>query len=860
MVHHLAGLCLQGGQALHVSGKRALGQYSRREGKKLMHGRTSLAVAGFAVCIALFSAAESAAWPRPLLPAGARHAAPPVQVNSVGNDLDHLKTLGEYTTQELRLPLDKQRRAFEAVVTVDGDAKILDLHPYSLRSPDFEVLVQDATGQLVPVEAPQPQTYRGVVRGEAGSLVAASLVEGRMWATIDIPGKNVWAVQPLDEMAPGAPAPRSSHVVYDTGHVLPVDREVKCGVEPLGNMNHADEPLEGASEGGVAGTGFEVLEIGCDADFEYYQLNGSSVQNTLNDIESLLNAVEFIFERDVDLSFEITVIVVRSASNDPYTANNAGDLLDQFFNTWNTSPENGIRRDVGHLFTGRNLGSTIGIAATPSACATTVAYSLVESRYTTNSALRQSLSAHELGHTLSALHCNGNGDCHIMCSGNGGCDGISGPNLKFGFAAVAQITSYANSGSGSCMTALPAPLAPPFFDNFESASIDGNKWIWSDGGISTTAGVAEPSGTRALNLDSTGANAYDDDQIRTNFIDLGGMSNQVVSYFAEHRGVEAGETLTVDYWANNLRWINLAVITSDGVDQNNFEFHQHALPVNAHWAEFRVRFHVNGDSSGDDWYIDDVFVGADPGLVFGACCLQDFTCIEGVTQDQCVTSSSGTWQGDDSTCAGVDCTPPLGACCFGDQTCAPNTTQFGCEVTAGGTWQGEGVACNPGQCSPPAGSCCLSDGQCVDGTTESLCVNGFGGTYQGDDKLCSSTNCPQPTGACCDPDGQCFAGVTEDACTGTFGGTFQGANTECGLVECPTPANCPADFVDSSTFQPPPDGVVDAADLAFLLGDWGTANGSPADIVDSSTFQPPPDGVIDAADLAFLLGDWGTCE
>jgi hypothetical protein len=82
-----------------------------------------------------------------------------------------------------------------------------------------------------------------------------------------------------------------------------------------------------------------------------------------------------------------------------------------------------------------------------------------------------------------------------------------------------------------------------------------------------------------------------------------------------------------------------------------------------------------------------------------------------------------------------------------------------------------------------------------------------------------------------------------------------------GGCTCPEePIFCAADTVSSRTFQPPPDGVVDAADLAFLLGEWGTNPGSPADTVSSATFQPPPDGVVDAADLAFLLGSWGSCE
>ena len=72
---------------------------------------------------------------------------------------------------------------------------------------------------------------------------------------------------------------------------------------------------------------------------------------------------------------------------------------------------------------------------------------------------------------------------------------------------------------------------------------------------------------------------------------------------------------------------------------------------------------------------------------------------------------------------------------------------------------------------------------------------------------------------------------------------------------------CYADCVTSATFMPPPDGTVDAADLAYLLGEWGSPSAntaSCADTVTSATFAPPPDGNVDAADLAALLGSWGT--
>ena len=47
------------------------------------------------------------------------------------------------------------------------------------------------------------------------------------------------------------------------------------------------------------------------------------------------------------------------------------------------------------------------------------------------------------------------------------------------------------------------------------------------------------------------------------------------------------------------------------------------------------------------------------------------------------------------------------------------------------------------------------------------------------------------------------------------------------------------------------DGVVDAADLAVLLGSWGPCSGCSADL--------NGDSVVDAADLAILIGAWGPC-
>jgi len=279
----------------------------------------------------------------------------------------------------------------------------------------------------------------------------------------------------------------------------------------------------------------------------------------------------------------------------------------------------------------------------------------------------------------------------------------------------------------------------------------------------------------------------------------------------------------------------------------------------------------------------------------GACCFPNGSCSNNLREPECV-SQGGTWQGKNSQCATANCPAPTGACCLTINNCV-NATEATCDAN-GGTFLGEGTECEEGICTPGVGACCLTNGSCIDGVTadqcnlfsgaiyqgdnttcisapcdveatgacclaDGSCLNDLtsedcatqGGTYQGDESACASVECPQPTGACCLTNGSCLDAISAADCQAQ-GGAYQGDDSACATVECTQP--CIADFVSSDTLQPPPDGLVDGADLAYLIGEWGDP-GSIADIVDSATIQPPPDGVVDGADLAYLLGEWGPC-
>ncbi len=340
-------------------------------------------------------------------------------------------------------------------------------------------------------------------------------------------------------------------------------------------------------------TGDRIADIAFDADFEYYQSLGSNVQNVVNDIESLMNAIEGIYEFNTDISYEETVFVVRTAEPDPYTSTNPNTLLDQFDSHW-TANLGAIRRDVAHLFTGKEVdGGVIGIAALSTVCSTSSAYGLSQSRYTSNVTLRRSLTAHELGHNWSAQHCNNSGNCNIMCSCNGcgasaGCTGIF---TSFGAGEAAQIVAFRNSRS--CLTLEPAPrhaallrglhrhrVRPgPLGLYLRRRHLDRVRQSPQRPPASPSSTPPAPELTRTTTSAPTSSPSPASPRLS-------------LTITSRRAASPAGKQLFVDVWTSGLRWVNVNTIVSDGVDDTGFTHFNHLLSgvTGAVHAEFRVRF------------------------------------------------------------------------------------------------------------------------------------------------------------------------------------------------------------------------------------------------------------------------------
>jgi hypothetical protein len=316
-------------------------------------------------------------------------------------------------------------------VTLGGQSVQLELQPHSLRADVFKVRVPGPDGVLHPVAPAASRTWRGRVLGLPGSLVAATLHDGQLQGLVDLgPGLDRWGIQPADALDPSF-AP-DEHLVYAADDLLA--QPGHCG----GGLSVGGLPPATESGGAIPPGAIDLCQIAVDSDFEYFQIHGS-VDATVADIETVLNAVAVLYYVQTGIQYELTEVIVRTDPADPYNSADHEQLLLQMQSHWNAS-QGSVVRDTAHLFTGREIiGNVVGVAFVGVICNTPVAYGYSQSLFSSNMLRRVELTTHELGHNWSAGHCDLEPDCGTMCSAINSCN-ASGQD--FGSSALASIADH----------------------------------------------------------------------------------------------------------------------------------------------------------------------------------------------------------------------------------------------------------------------------------------------------------------------------------------------------------------------------------------------------------------------------------
>ena len=321
------------------------------------------------------------------------------------------------------------------------------LKPASVRSDKFKVTAIGDNGKRRTVHVEEPKLYQGHLEGDPDSKASVSLSGSRIKAYVKMANGEVLGI------GPSSAGRDPEHSVYSSEDLE--EEELSCGAEfPLLSATESNDENEEAVpsiQAATSSTTLYLAEIAFEADYEYFVANGSSVSNTVADIESVLNGVNTIYESDVQIRHVITEIIIRETSaSDPYTTTVASNLIQEVRTQWNAN-HNSVSRDVAHLMTGRNLdGSTIGIAYSGVICRSpTSSYGLSQSKSSNIFARRVALTAHELGHNWDADHCT----CNIMCSSLGGCGGSL---TSFSQTSIDSIITYRDTYS-SCLDLTNSP-------------------------------------------------------------------------------------------------------------------------------------------------------------------------------------------------------------------------------------------------------------------------------------------------------------------------------------------------------------------------------------------------------------------
>ena len=141
------------------------------------------------------------------------------------------------------------------------------------------------------------------------------------------------------------------------------------------------------------------LQISVEADFEFYSLYGGE---TAAQMLSILNAAEAIYLDQLGISFALVSLHQFSTPEENYVSSDASQLLEEF-RDYSESNRQLKMADVYHLFTGKHSDDGIaGLAYVGPVCREN-SYSYGLSRKV-NSAIQPLVTAHEIGHGLSATH------------------------------------------------------------------------------------------------------------------------------------------------------------------------------------------------------------------------------------------------------------------------------------------------------------------------------------------------------------------------------------------------------------------------------------------------------------------------
>ncbi|MGI8919174.1 MAG: M12 family metallo-peptidase [Pyrinomonadaceae bacterium] len=289
------------------------------------------------------------------------------------------------------------------------------LTPHDMRAARYRAQEVMDGGVIRELERGAARTYKGAIAGIPDGQARITVDSETFEGLIITPGQ-IYFIEPAKRYSAKA-GPRD-FVLYQQSDLLQGSLG-ECGVTTLAEKVSGEALRVESRTGNKLSTNGVIeelfspprtVDLATEADFEYFTFFTSATAAN-NEILSIMNQVEAIYDLHFGLQFTIVFQNVWSTASDPYTTTNASPALAEFTNYWNAN-HGSLNRDLVHMWTGKDFeSSTIGIAWRPGLDCPLGQQGYGMSQRLGGTPGKFIVTAHEIGHNFDAQHSDAQAGC-----------------------------------------------------------------------------------------------------------------------------------------------------------------------------------------------------------------------------------------------------------------------------------------------------------------------------------------------------------------------------------------------------------------------------------------------------------------
>lgn len=289
---------------------------------------------------------------------------------------------------------------------VEADDKTIEI---ALARPDgrlerFEIWQVPTLDPQLAASYPGITTYRGQGIDDPAAILAADFTYQGFHAQV-FSSEGGYSIEPTQAISTGTYR-AYFHADYASPHGGGCGC-AECLAAAVGQSATSGDPGQPSMAELVNGANRRTFRLAVAATGEFTSDAGGSAVAALSAITTVVNSVNAIYERDLAIRFTLVanndLLIYTNAGTDPYTGNDGGAMLGE--NQANIDAVIGSANyDIGHVFTGINLGGVANLGVVGNAGSKARGVSSTDSTNNTTSYWMTIVVSHEIGHQFAAGH------------------------------------------------------------------------------------------------------------------------------------------------------------------------------------------------------------------------------------------------------------------------------------------------------------------------------------------------------------------------------------------------------------------------------------------------------------------------